>query len=64
MESKRERAERISQIVEANIVDLLDKLCDGEPDCVRDVAWGMLATRIAFRSGRGECFVLPPLDDC
>ncbi len=58
------RAERISADVEGNIADLIDKLCEGEPPEVRPMVWSMVATRIAFLSGRGDCFHLPPLEEC
>lgn len=58
------QAERISADVEGNIADLIDKLCEGEPQDVRSMVWSMVATRIAFLSGRGDCFQLPPLDEC
>ena len=64
METTMEKAERISKAVEACAEELLDKLCEGESKEVRDMAWTMVATRIAFRSGRGDCFALPPLEDC
>lgn len=57
------QALRISESVEANIADLIDKMCDGEPREVRGMVWSMVATRIAFRSGRGDCFRLPALEE-
>lgn len=56
-------AEKISRDVEACAIELLDKLCADEPRSVRDMAWSMLATRLAFAAGAGDCFVLPPLDE-
>lgn len=58
-----EKAERISQSVEACAEELLEKLCEGEPKQVRDMAWTMLATRMGFSGGAGEYFALPPLDE-
>lgn len=64
MEGKRERAERIGQSVVACAMDLLDKLCEGEPDGVREMAKAMMATRMITSCAWGDCFTLPPLDDC
>ena len=58
------QAERISADVEGNIADLIDKLCEGETQEVRSLVWSMVATRVAFLSGHGDCFQLPPLDEC
>jgi hypothetical protein len=58
-----EKAEQISKAVEACAEELLDKLCEGESNEVRDMAWTMLATRIGFSGGMGNFFVLPPLDE-
>ncbi|MBR3764786.1 MAG: hypothetical protein IKK57_09605 [Clostridia bacterium] len=58
------KAERISESVEANVNDLLDKLCEGEPDGVREMAGAMLATRLITSCAWGDCFQLPPLDEC
>lgn len=57
------QAERITKSVEGNIVDLIGKLCEGEPPEVKSAVWTMLTTRMAFRSGHGDCFILPPLED-
>lgn len=64
MESKRERAEQIGQSVAACAMDLLDKLCEGEPEGVRDMARAMMATRMLTSCVWGDCFQLPPLDEC
>lgn len=61
---KMEKAERISKVVEACAAELLDKLCEGEPEQVRRIAWTMFATRVAFGDGLGSCFVLPPVEEC
>lgn len=59
-----EKASRISETIEANISDLIGKLCADEPREVRSLVWSMVATRLGFASGMGQCFVLPPLDEC
>lgn len=59
-----DRASRIAEGVEANVADLITKMCEGEKPEVERVVWSMVATRIAFRSGRGDCFRLPALEDC
>lgn len=64
MEGKQERAEKIGQSVVACAMDLLDKLCEGEPDGVRDMAKAMMAKRMLTYCAWGDCFTLPPLDDC
>ena len=64
MEGKRERAEKIGQSVVACAMDLLDKLCEGEPDGVRDMARTVMATSMLTFCPWGDCFTLPPLDDC
>ncbi|MBO7171655.1 MAG: hypothetical protein J6V52_01685 [Bacteroidaceae bacterium] len=56
--------ERISRSLEEAMGTLLDKLCEGEPSEVSKVAWDMFVTRVAFANGRGDCFVLPPIDEC
>ena len=58
-----EKAERISKAVEACAEELLDKLCEGEPEEVRRIAWTMLATRMGFSGGMGSYFTLPPIDE-
>lgn len=58
------KAARISESIEANIVDLIGKLCDGEPREVRSMVWDMVAVRMSMLSGNGDCFVLPPIDEC
>lgn len=63
MGSKMEKAEQISNAVEACAEELLDKLCQGESKVVRDMAWTMLVTRMSFTGGMGDYFVLPPLDE-
>ena len=63
MENMMYKAERISKSVEACAEELLDKLCEGEPEQVRRIAWDMFVTRIAFANGQGDRFVLPPLDE-
>lgn len=55
-----EKAERISLSVEACAEELLDKLCEGDPEQVRSMAWTMFVTRVAFANGQGDRFVLPP----
>lgn len=57
-------ASRISETVEANITDLIGKLCDGETREVRGMVWTMVAARMAMLSGHGDCFQLPPMDEC
>ena len=57
-------AERISESLEEASAALLDKLCEGEPEQVRRIAWTMFATRVAFGDGLGCCFVLPPVEEC
>ena len=64
MESMMEKAERISKSVEACAEELLDKLCEGESKAVRNMAWTMLVTRMGFSGGMGDCFVLPPIEEC
>lgn len=59
-----EKASRISETVEANIADLIGKLCDGETREVRGMVWTMVAARMAMLSGHGDCFKLPALDEC
>lgn len=59
-----EKASRISETVEANIADLIGKLCDGETREVRGMVWTMVAARMAMLSGHGDCFQLPALDEC
>lgn len=63
MEGKRERAEKIGQSVVACAMDLLDKLCEGELEGVREIAGAMLAARM-MSCAMGDCFQLPPLDEC
>lgn len=57
------RAQRISESVEANIADLIGKLCEEEPREVRCMVWTMVAARMAMLSGHGDCFQLPALDE-
>ena len=57
-------AEKISISLEETAGALLDKLCEGEPEEVRRIAWDMFTTRIAFANGQGDRFILPPLDEC
>lgn len=59
-----EAAEKISKSMEDAAGALLDKLCEGEPDDVRRIAWDMFVTRVAFANGKGSYFHLPPLDEC
>lgn len=59
-----QRAEEISRAVEDSAAELLDKLCEGEPRAVREMAWTMLATSLVFSAGYGDCFILPPLEEC
>lgn len=56
-------AEKISASLEEAAGALLDKMCEGEPEQVRRIAWDMFVTRIAFANGQGDRFVLPPLDE-
>lgn len=56
-------AEKISASLEEGAGALLDKLCEGEPEQVRRIAWDMFVTRIAFANGQGDRFVFPPLDE-
>ena len=63
MESMIEKAERISKSVEACAEELLDRLCEGEPKALRNMAWTMLATRMGFSGGMGSNFTLPPIDE-
>lgn len=56
-------AERISKSLEDAAGALLDKMCEGEPDPVRSLAWTMFVTRLGFANGQGDRFVLPPLDE-
>lgn len=63
MESMMGKAERISKSVEACAEELLDKLCEGEPKALRNMAWTMLATRMGFSGGMGSYFTLPPIDE-
>ena len=58
-----EKAERISLSVEACAEELMDKLCDGEPKALHNMAWTMLATRLGFSGGMGSYFTLPPIDE-
>lgn len=53
MKTVMDRAERISGSVEACAYELLDKLCEDEPQGVRDAAWTMLITRLTFAAGMG-----------
>lgn len=56
-------AERISKNMEDAAGALFDKMCEGEPEDVRRMAWTMFVTRLGFANGQGDCFVLPPLDE-
>lgn len=64
MRNNVDKASKISESVEANITDLIGKLCEGEPREVRSMVWDMVAVRMAMLSGHGACFQLPPLDEC
>lgn len=57
-------AEKISISLEEAAGALLDKLCEGEPEEVRRIAWDMFATRITFANGQCDLFILPPLEEC
>lgn len=57
-------AEKMSISLEENALALLDKMCEGQPAEVRQIAWDMFVTKVAFANGKGDCFVLPPLDEC
>lgn len=61
MKSMMDRAERISRSVEVCACELLDKLCEDEPQGVRDAAWMMLATRLTFAAGMGDELSLPKI---
>lgn len=52
-------AEKISVSLEEAAEALLDKLCEGEPEDVRRIAWDMFVTRIAFANGKADRIVLP-----
>lgn len=56
--------EKISNALEENAAALLDKMCEGEPEQVRQIAWDMFVTRVAFANGKCDCFLLPPLEEC
>lgn len=56
--------EKISNALEENAAALLDKMCEGEPEQVRKIAWDMFVTKVAFANGKCDCFLLPPLDEC
>lgn len=56
--------EKISNALEENAAALLDKMCEGEPEQVRQIAWDMFVTKVAFANGKCDCFQLPPLDEC
>lgn len=58
------RACQISETIEANISDLIGKLCETEPREVRCMVWSMVAQRMAMLSGHGDCFQLPPVEEC
>lgn len=64
MQHEMVKAERLSKAVEETMSDLVDKLCEGEPEELRGAVWTMLAKRMAVRQSRGACFKLPGLDDC
>lgn len=57
-------AEKISISLEEAAAALADKLCEGEPDPVRRIAWDMFVTRLAMANGKADWFVLPPLEEC
>lgn len=57
-------AEKISISLEEAAGALLDKLCEGEPEEVRRIAWDMFATRIMFANGQCDLLILPPLEEC
>ena len=57
-------AEKISISLEEAAGALLDKLCEGEPEEVRRIAWDMFATRITFANGQCDLFILPPIEEC
>lgn len=59
-----EAALRISAEAEDRVADMIVTMCEGEPPIVRSMVWSMLAARLMFCVGAGECFVLPSLDDC
>ena len=58
-----DEAEKISISLEQAVEWMLDKLCEGEPKAVRNMAWTMLATRMGFSGGMGSYFILPPIDE-
>ena len=57
-------AEKMSKVLEEEAQALLDKLCEGEPEEVRRIAWDMFATRITFANGQCDLFILPPIEEC
>lgn len=59
-----DKAGKIAETVEDNMVDLIVKLCENEPEEMRAVVWAMVLTHMMFRCGKADCFVLPPLDEC
>lgn len=58
------KAQQISQDMEDAAGALFDKMCEGEPEQVRSMAWTMFVTKLGFANGQGDSFVLPPLDEC
>lgn len=58
------RAQQISEAIEDGIYAMMDKLCEDEMPGVKDAAFSLLVTRLCFSAGYGDCFVLPPLDEC
>ena len=59
-----DKAGKIAETVEDNMVDLIVKLCENEPEEMRVAVWAMVLTHMMFRCGKADCFVLPPLDEC
>lgn len=57
-------ANKISTSLEENAQALLDKLCEGEPQEIKKIAWDMFVTKLAFANGKADWFVLPPIDEC
>lgn len=58
------KAERISASIEANVDDLISKLCEDEPTEVRQMVQAMVYRRLAARTTGGTCFRLPDVGDC
>lgn len=57
------KAERISESVEANVNDLVNKLCEDESPDVRRMVWVIFCWRMAARQAGSVFFQLPDLDE-